>query len=147
MNRFRVPKVKLVREGWIGTEEPPLMRSPRDVFQLLRQELGQEEVEVFGVLLLTARASFKQWVQVSRGTLNGSLVTPREVFRIAVCEGAAGIILVHNHPSGDPTPSADDRSVTHQLVAAGRVLDVGVHDHVIIGDDRYVSFAEAGLLT
>src|SRR5437899_2167858 len=66
--------------------------------------------------------------------------------RDAIAEAAAGIIVVHNHPSGDPTPSADDRAVTRQLVDAGRLLDVPVYDHVILGGDRYVSFAEAGLL-
>jgi DNA repair protein RadC len=78
--------------------------------------------------------------------LNSSLVHPREVFRGAIAEAAAGLIVVHNHPSGHPAPSADDRAVTAQLVEAGRILDLPVHDHVIIGGDRYFSFAEAGLL-
>jgi DNA repair protein RadC len=68
------------------------------------------------------------------------------VFREAIAERAAAIILVHNHPSGDPTPSPDDRQVTRQLVEAGRLLDIPVHDHVIIGRGRYVSFAESGIL-
>ena len=68
------------------------------------------------------------------------------MLRAAIPEGAAAVILVHNHPSGDPVPSADDRSITEQLVAAGRLLDIPVHDHVIIGRGRYTSFAEAGLL-
>src|SRR3989449_10547191 len=83
---------------------------------------------------------------ITRGILNSSLVHPREVFRGAIAEAAAGIIVVHNHPSGDPTPSADDRAVTRQLVDAGRLLDVPVYDHVIVGGAHYVSFAEAGLL-
>jgi DNA repair protein RadC len=78
--------------------------------------------------------------------LNSSLVHPREVFREAIAENAAAIILIHNHPSGDPTPSPDDRITTEQLVQAGRVLDIPVHDHIIIGRGRYLSFAEAGLL-
>jgi DNA repair protein RadC len=85
-------------------------------------------------------------VTVTRGILNSSLVHPREVFREAIAERAAAIVLVHNHPSGDPAPSLDDRVVTEQLVAAGRLLDIPVHDHVIIGRGRYTSFAEAGLL-
>jgi DNA repair protein RadC len=68
------------------------------------------------------------------------------VFREAIAERAAAVVLVHNHPSGDPTPSAEDRAVTQQLVAAGRLLDIPVHDHVIIGRGRYMSFAESGLL-
>ena len=83
---------------------------------------------------------------ITRGILNSSLVHPREVFIAAIASRAAAVILVHNHPSGDPTPSPDDRAVTDQLVAAGRVLDIPVFDHVIIGDGRYTSFAEAGLL-
>ena len=71
---------------------------------------------------------------------------PREVFLAAICASAAAVILVHNHPSGDPTPSAGDRTITEQLVAAGRLLDIPVHDHVIVGAGRYTSFAEAGLL-
>jgi len=85
-------------------------------------------------------------VLVSRGILNSSLVHPREVFREAIAERAASIVLVHNHPSGDPTPSPDDRAITSQLVAAGRLLDIPINDHLVIGRGRYISFAEAGLL-
>ena len=68
------------------------------------------------------------------------------MFRVAIAFGAAGIIVAHNHPSGDPTPSADDRSITRQLVDAGRLLDIPLYDHLVLGTERYVSFAEAGLL-
>jgi DNA repair protein RadC len=85
-------------------------------------------------------------VLITRGILDSSLVHPREVFRAAIAEAAAGIIVVHNHPSGDPTPSAEDRAVTRQLVAAGQLLDVPLHDHVIIAGDRFTSFAAQGLL-
>ena len=85
-------------------------------------------------------------VVVSRGLLDASLVHPREVFRPALAANAAAVVLVHNHPSGDPTPSDDDYAVTVQLMEAGRLLDVPVHDHVVIGRGRYVSFAEASLL-
>ena len=83
---------------------------------------------------------------ITRGILNSSLVHPREVFRAAIAEAAASVIVVHNHPSGQAAPSADDRAVTAQLVEAGRILDVPVYDHVIVGGDGYFSFAEAGLL-
>ncbi len=84
---------------------------------------------------------------MTRGILNSSLVHPREVFRLAIIHGAAGLIVAHNHPSGDPAPSADDKAVTAQLVEAGRLLDIPIYDHVIIGDDgRFFSFAEAGLI-
>jgi DNA repair protein RadC len=83
---------------------------------------------------------------ITRGLLNSSLVHPREVFRAAIAEAAAGIIVVHNHPSGDPTPSVEDRTVTRQLVEAGRLLDLPLYDHVVIAGDRYLSFATAGLI-
>jgi DNA repair protein RadC len=85
-------------------------------------------------------------VLVTRGLLNSSLVHPREVFRAAIAEAAAGIIVVHNHPSGDPTPSTEDRTITRQLAEAGRLLDLPLYDHVVIAGDRFISFAAAGLL-
>src|SRR5207244_5576263 len=96
--------------------------------------------------VLESQHALERDIMLARCILNSSLVHPREVFREAIAERAAAIILVHNHPSGDPTPSADDRVVTDQLVAGGRLLDIPVHDHVIIGRGRYISFAEAGLL-
>jgi DNA repair protein RadC len=103
---------------------------------------------VFGVILLDAqhRAIHSGLVSITRGVLNSSLVHPREVFRAAIAQPCAAIILVHNHPSGDPTPSAEDQLVTDQLVAAGRLLDIPVHDHIIVGRGRYTSFAEEGLI-
>lgn len=107
-----------------------------------------EDGEVFWLLALDAqhRLATPGPVVITRDILNSSLVHPREVFRVAIVVGAAGVILAHNHPSGDPTPSADDRVVTEQLVAAGRLLDIPVLDHVIVGHGRFTSFAEAGLL-
>jgi DNA repair protein RadC len=122
------------------------IRSPRDVVSVFAPRLEDLPVEEFHVAALDAQHRLERDIMVTRGILNSSLVHPREVFREAIAERAAAIILVHNHPSGDPTPSADDRSVTDQLVAAGRLLDIPVHDHVIIGRGRYTSFAEAGLL-
>ena len=81
---------------------------------------------------------------MTRGTLNASLISPREVFRLAVVEGAAAVILAHNHPLGDPAPSPDDRAVTRQIAEAGRALGIPVLDHVIVGDGRFASLAEEG---
>jgi DNA repair protein RadC len=127
-------------------EEATPIRSPRDVVAVFAPRLEDLPVEEFHVAVLDAQHRLERDVTVTRGILNSSLVHPREVFREAIAERAAAIILVHNHPSGDPAPSADDRNVTDQLVAAGRLLDIPVHDHVIIGRGRYTSFAEAGLL-
>jgi len=128
-------------------EPPPeRIRGPADVQRFYASRLRDLAVEEFHVLALGSQSQVLGDLLITRGILNSSLVHPREVFRAAIAEAAAGIIVVHNHPSGDPTPSADDRAVTRQLVEAGRLLDVPVYDHVIVGGDRYVSFAEAGLL-
>ncbi|PYP07240.1 MAG: hypothetical protein DMD27_02270 [Gemmatimonadetes bacterium] len=133
----------------VGAEhEPPpdRIRGPGDVQRFYASRLRDLAVEEFHVLALGSQSQVLGDLLITRGILNSSLVHPREVFRAAIAEAAAGIIVVHNHPSGDATPSADDRAVTRQLVDAGRLLDVPVYDHVIVGGDRYVSFAEAGLL-
>ena len=125
---------------------PQRVGGPADVHRYYAPTLRDLAVEEFHVLALGSQSQILADLLITRGILNSSLVHPREVFRAAIAEAAAGIIVVHNHPSGDPTPSADDRSVTRQLVDAGRLLDLPVYDHVIVGGERYVSFAEAGLL-
>jgi len=127
-------------------QEGTPVRWPRDVYELFGQRLEDLPVEEFHVAVLDSQHRLERDITVTRGILNSSLVHPREVFREAIAERAAAIILVHNHPSGDPTPSPDDRVVTEQLVQAGKLLDIPVQDHVIIGRGRYISFAEAGLL-
>ncbi|HKP49024.1 MAG TPA: DNA repair protein RadC [Gemmatimonadales bacterium] len=122
------------------------IREPEDVLRLFGPRLRDLQVEEFHLLALDSQSQVLREVLITRGLLNGSLVHPREVFRAAIAEAAAGIIVVHNHPSGDPTPSAEDRAATKQLCSAGRLLDLPVYDHVIIAGDRYVSFATAGLL-
>ena len=141
--------IELGRRVGVELEPPPeRIKGPADVQRYYALRLRDLAVEEFHVLALGSQSQILADLLITRGILNSSLVHPREVFRAAIAEAAAGIIVVHNHPSGDPTPSADDRSVTRQLVDAGRLLDVPVYDHVIIGGggDRYVSFAEAGLL-
>jgi DNA repair protein RadC len=125
---------------------PERIRGPADVHRFYAPRLRDLAVEEFHVLALGSQSQILADRLITRGILNSSLVHPREVFRAAIAEAAAGIIVVHNHPSGDPTPSEDDRSVTRQLVESGRLLDLPVYDHVIVGGERFVSFAEAGLL-
>jgi DNA repair protein RadC len=122
------------------------IRSPSDVYRRYGPILRDLMVEEFHLLTLDAQNRVTRQTLITRGILNSSLVHPREVFRAAIAEAAAGIIVVHNHPSGNPTPSADDKAVTAQLVEAGKLLDMPMYDHVIVGCDRYFSFAEAGLL-
>jgi DNA repair protein RadC len=131
-----------------GEELPERDRlsSPRAVYDRMRLVMRDLPHEEFHVLLLNTQNQLLRDLQVTRGTLDASLVHPREVFRPAIAEAAAAVILVHNHPSGDPTPSAEDRAVTRQLRAAGATIGIEVLDHVIVGEGRYVSFSEAGLL-
>lgn len=102
--------------------------------------------EVFRVALLDAHNGLLRDRVVSEGTLSASLVHPREVFKPAILESAAAVILLHNHPSGDPTPSREDIRLTRQLVECARLLDLRVHDHVVIGRGRFVSLAEQGVI-
>jgi DNA repair protein RadC len=99
-------------------------------------------VEEFHVIVLDTQHGLQRDITVTQGLLSSSPVHTREVFRRAVMEGAAAIVLLHNHPSGDPTPSPEDRIITTQLATAGRLLDIPVYDHLIIGRDRYTSFLE-----
>ena len=149
----RLTTLRLVREGSFpapdGYPSPEVpVRSPRDVFALMAPYAEREVAESFWALMLDSQHHLIGGAPevITRGILNSSLVHPREVFCAAILKHAAALILSHNHPSGDPTPSADDRAVTDQLVAAGRLLDIPVHDHVIVGRGRYTSLAEAGLL-
>lgn len=116
-----------------------------DVYEHL-EHLRYEKQEHFVVLLQDAKGRIMREATVHIGTLTASLVGPREVFRIAIREGASSIIVAHNHPSGDPTPSPEDLEVTRRLVEVGKLLDIPVIDHVIIGDPGSVSFQRKGLL-
>lgn len=127
-------------------EERPRIRGPGDVYERCAPSLRDSAQEEFRVLLLNAQHAVLREILVTRGTLDASIVHPREVFKAAVIENAAAIILVHNHPSGDPFPSPEDRSITRQLAEAGRMMGIPVLDHIVIGDGRYVSFVEAGLM-
>lgn len=102
--------------------------------------------EHFRVLLLNARHASLGWQTVSIGCLTSSVAHPREVFRAAIVAGATGMVLTHNHPSGDPEPSAEDLALTRRLAAAGAIVGIEVHDHIVTGGGRYVSLKERGAL-
>ncbi len=127
-------------------QEGLLVRGAPDVFALYGPRLEDLPVEEFHVAVLDAQQRFHRDILVTRGLLNSSLVHPREVFREAIAERAASLVLVHNHPSGDPTPSRDDKSITQGLIEAGDILGVPIRDHVVVGRGRYVSFVESGLM-
>jgi DNA repair protein RadC len=121
--------------------------SSADLFRHFHPTLRDLKHEVFKVVLLDAKHTVLRDVTISEGSLTLSIVHPREVFALAVRESAAAVICLHNHPSGDPTPSPEDRQLTDRLTAAGQLLGIRVLDHLIVGDGRYVSFADQGWLT
>ena len=130
--------------------ESPLLDTPERVADMFREETRYYEVEHFQALMLNTRKRLIAVERISQGTLDTILVHPREVFRAAISHNAAAVLLVHNHPSGDPTPSEADIRVTRDLIRAGQLLKIEVLDHVILGNrtsDRvrdYVSLRELG---
>jgi DNA repair protein RadC len=122
------------------------IQTSRDVFDYFHERLRNQPREIFVMLLLTVKNKLIKEQKLFEGTLNQSLVTPREVLKEAINGKAASVIFVHNHPSGEPVPSADDRQLTKQLAAACKAAGISVLDHVIIGEGRFFSFADEGLL-
>jgi len=124
----------------------PQLLSPEEVGTYLLPEFGARPVEQFGIVLLDTKHRLLRTSVLTVGTLDRSVVHPREVFREASSARAAGIVLFHNHPSGDPAPSADDVSLTRRLVAAGELMGIDVLDHLILTATRFVSLRELGQL-
>jgi DNA repair protein RadC len=134
----RVGQRRLVRGETLGTCQA--------IFEVYRGRLGHLRFEQFLTIHLDARNRVLREHLVSQGTLTSSLVHPREVFRAAIREAAAAVVLVHNHPSGDPEPSPEDRDITRRLEAAGELIGIRVADHVVVAEGGYVSFLERGYL-
>jgi len=126
-------------------DERAVVHSPQDVANLLMAEMGFLDQEQLRVVLLNNKNHVISIAEVYRGSVSTSLIRTSEVFREAVRENCPAIIVVHNHPSGDPTPSSEDIRVTEQIVEAGKVLDIEVLDHLIIGQQRFVSLKEQGV--
>jgi DNA repair protein RadC len=127
-------------------EAKPVIRSPADAAHLMMAELRYETREHLCALILDARNQVRHTRKISTGTLTESLVHPREVFREAIQFSAAAIILVHNHPSGDPDPSPEDIATTKRLTTAGKVVGIEVLDHIVIGDGRWTSLKQRNLM-
>jgi DNA repair protein RadC len=133
-------------------DKQPSISSPEDAAAVLREDMRTLDREEFWVLLLNTKNGLIKKCPTSRGSLNASIVEPREVFKDAIAASAASMILVHNHPSGDPTPSAEDVTVTKRLVKAGELLNISVLDHIILGhrtagrDHDFASLKELGLM-
>ena len=122
------------------------LRTPRDAAAYLLPQFGSRPVEQFGLVLLDTKHRVLRATVLAIGGLNATGVHPREVFREAALGGAAAVVMFHNHPSGDPSPSPDDVELTRRLAAAGVVMGIDVVDHIILGDVRYWSFKEMGQL-
>lgn len=129
------------------SEPRALVNGPRDIANLLMEDMRYLDREHFKAVLLNTKNRVLDIVPISVGSLNTSLVHPREVFKDAIKRSCAAIVLVHNHPSGDPAPSREDVAITRKLAEVGRFLGIEVADHVILGDKRFVSLREAGLLS
>jgi DNA repair protein RadC len=148
VRRSRVPLYRIVldRTGSIAKEGTAVVTCAVESAKLFRQFLGDMPEEHFVLMVLDARRRVIGLSEVSVGTLSASLVHPREVFRAAILLNAAAVIVCHNHPSGDSSPSAEDRDVTRRLQRAGELLGIPVADHIVLGEgESYFSFRERGL--
>jgi DNA repair protein RadC len=132
-------------EGYSETGQRPLVKTPDDVAGLVRSRLKDKKKEYFLALLLDTRNRLIKAAEISVGSLDSSIVHPREVFKEAISASAAAVIFVHNHPSGDPEASEDDVNLTKRLAEAGEVVGIEVLDHIIIGDNKYTSLKRDGL--
>ncbi|KJS75677.1 MAG: DNA repair protein [Desulfotomaculum sp. BICA1-6] len=127
-------------------EDKPSIKSPENAAALVMEEMRHFDREHFWALLLNAKNQVLAREVISIGTLNFSAIHPRELFKAAIKRSAAGVILVHNHPSGDPTPSRQDIEATTRLVDAGNIVGIDVLDHLVIGDNKFTSFKSQGLM-
>ena len=150
MTRPKDHGLRLVREVLAATKRAPAsgpsFSGGTEVYAYIAPSMVDSQQEVFVVLLVDVKNKVIATEMISKGTLDASLVHPRDVFRRAIQQSSAAVILVHNHPSGDPEPSPEDIALTRRIADAGELLGIPVLDHVIIGAQGYVSLAERGVL-
>ena len=135
---------ELARRLDTPTETKPKINSPEDVYRLLNPQMREIKKEIFVLICLDTKNQIISKETISIGSLNANIVHPREVFKPALLASAAHIIVAHNHPSGDPTPSKEDIEITKKLAETGKIIGIELLDHVIIGDSRHFSMKEAG---
>ncbi len=145
-NLIGIKLIKAVAERYLARklEEGTLLNNSRELFDYLYHSMRDKQREQFKVIFLDAKNKAIATETLFKGTLTASSVYPREVIRAAINHQAAALIFAHNHPSGDPKPSAEDISITRQLIFACRVMGITVHEHLVIGNNRYFSFADQG---
>jgi len=132
-------------DGYSGGGDKPVLKTPEDVVGLVGSRLKGKKREHFLALLLDTRSRLIKVAEISIGSLDGTIVHPREVFKEAISAAAASVVFVHNHPSGDPTPSEDDIKLSKRLADVGEIVGIDVLDHIIIGDKKSVSLKRDGL--
>ena len=144
---YRLPRyrVTLVREGSVSNSNNHI-RTPEDVVNILSADYDAAVVEMAQMLALDTKNKIIGSFVISTGSLNASIIHPRDIFQRAILSNAASVILVHNHPSGDPTPSSEDIELTNKLVQVGKMMDLPILDHVVIGDGKFVSLKERGII-
>ena len=141
-----IAAVELGRRIEVSVAKMDIIHGPEDAAHILMPRLRYEQKEHFVVMSLSTKNRVLCIRDISIGSLTASVVHPREVFKEALDRSAAAIIIAHNHPSGDPCPSREDQAVTKRLVEVGKVMDIPVLDHIIIGDNRFVSMKEKGMM-
>jgi len=146
MENIQIVSIKMVKEKNLQYGECKIS-SPYDCFEILKEFIGDSDREILAVLTLDTKNKITSITSASVGSLNTSIVHPREVFKTAILSNAASIIIGHNHPSGDPSPSKEDISITTRLKECGKILGIDLLDHIIVGEDNnYISLKERGLL-
>lgn len=138
-------QIRLVRDGSMQSDRK-IIRTPEDAYQILKGYFEDLPSEHFVALLLNTKNHVCAFSPVSIGSLNASIVHPRELFQRAILGNCASVLLAHNHPSGDPTPSPEDIELSRKLCEAGKILDIVILDHLVIGESCYVSLKERGML-
>lgn len=148
MKSYNIPmyRIQLVKDAEIVMERQERISSPAEVLAVLQQVIGDTDREHFVIAMLDLKNKVIGVNTVSIGSINSSIVHPREVFKPAILVSAASVILCHNHPSGDPSPSSEDLNVTKRIREAGDIIGIKVLDHIILGDGEHFSFKEKGLI-
>jgi len=143
---IQIVSIQMVREKNLMVEYNEKINSPGTAVTIVKKFLQDKDREYLIVLSLDTKNKVNALSVVSIGSLNSSIVHPREVFKIAILSNAASIIISHNHPSGDTTPSTEDLNITKRLKECGKILGIDLVDHIIIGNEKYLSFKEEGIL-
>ena len=146
MKRINVVQCQIVKEKTMSYDFKTISK-PVEGAKIIKAYIGNSDRENFVIACLDTRNNITAINTVSIGTINETIVHPREIFKIAILANSANIIIAHNHPSGNPSPSREDIEFTKKIVSAGKLLDIEVLDHIVVGDDeKYFSFKEGGLI-